>query len=352
MPFTRVRSILRTWVRLSRRGDWLTSKLPYAGAAALLLNNRDLSALMAMGILVTVSAWAAFGFGVNEIADRKSDYRAGKRNAASSAAPTVLLLFIFVSCSCSLAFSFVWAKGPTAPSIVLIGLIFAAAYSLPPARIKERGFSGLLAGATAQWCFPVLAVAAATPLGLLHARTWCMALLSVAIGIRWMGIHQLGDVVNDRKSGVRTYVTTGGRAAPVIYGAFGAELILLPLTLIFSRPQSIPAAFGLALWILLELILIPSSDSLQKRLLSYDQAPLAEYYFLLFPLILAINRTREDRAFALLSAMFLIISRRYVIQIGRRCRDSISGRRPSVESPVSFLGSRDNRLSPRPPEPR
>ena len=51
---------------------------------------------------------------------------------------------------------------------------------------------------------PVLAIAASTPGGWWRPPALLLALLGFAIGTRWMCIHQLQDVENDRLAGVRT----------------------------------------------------------------------------------------------------------------------------------------------------
>jgi hypothetical protein len=77
----------------------------------------------------------------------------------------------------------------------------ALAYSVRPIRLKERGVWGLLAAAVAQWSLP-LAVSAAQPGGWLRPLAWLLSALGLAIGLRWMAVHQLPDARGP----------TGGRA--------------------------------------------------------------------------------------------------------------------------------------------
>ena len=75
------RPALRWW-SLARLHDWWRAKLPFAFAAGLLLApGAPASRLLAM--LAAVAALAAFGYGLNEIADRRSDARSGKTSRAS-----------------------------------------------------------------------------------------------------------------------------------------------------------------------------------------------------------------------------------------------------------------------------
>lgn len=307
VPAVRNRAIVTEWVRLSRWPEWVTSKLPYIGAAVVLLTSRESSALVMLPIIGTIVTSAAFGYGINEVADRNCDQRAGKPNRAAGLSRANWGLFLLLTASLSVGLSLLWAADAAAPALVLAGLVLAAAYSLPPLRLKERGVMGLVGGASAQWTLPVLAVSAVQPWGWLRPGAWCLALLGLAIGMRWMAVHQMHDAPADRKAGVQTYASRGGRAWHVILGAFLSELGLLALTLVLTWPQSIPAIIALAFWIFQQAFLGPRGESFRKRLQGYSHAPLAEYYFLLLPVALALGRGLSSPAFLVIAAAFLIL---------------------------------------------
>src|SRR5207253_9500628 len=123
--------------------------------------------------------------------------------------------FLVLTAGGSLGVSFLWAADAAAPALVTAGLALATAYSVPPLRFKERAAAGLVAGAAAQWSVPVLAASAVELGSLTRAATWSPAVLGLAIGIRWMAIHQLQDTVFDHRAGVRTYAFARDDASPV-----------------------------------------------------------------------------------------------------------------------------------------
>jgi 4-hydroxybenzoate polyprenyltransferase len=300
-------TILVRWGRLARWPDWSTSKLPFLGAAALLLAPPESTAVRVLAVIGTVLCWAAFGYCVNDVADRVRDLQAGKTNRAGNVSPVGWALFLTLTATTSLWLSLLWAADRAAPVLVLAGLLLAGAYSLPPFRLKERGAMGLAAGAVSQWVLPVLAISAVQRGGWSRPAAWCLAFLGLAIGIRWMAIHQLQDIVADRRAGVRTYASRGGQMWPVLLGAFVAEVVLLAATLVLMWPQSLPAAAALAFWIGQQTLLRPRGEPMRQRLQGYDHAPLAEYYFLLLPVTLALARGLSSPAFLVVAAVFVAL---------------------------------------------
>ena len=65
---------LADWIQLARWRDWFQSKLPFITAGALLLAPPDARPLTIVQMMVTVAFWAAFGYGVNDIADRHESF--------------------------------------------------------------------------------------------------------------------------------------------------------------------------------------------------------------------------------------------------------------------------------------
>jgi 4-hydroxybenzoate polyprenyltransferase len=275
------------WIRLSRPSGWAQSKLPFIVGAALLLSPPSTSAWTVIGIAATIVAWAAFGFGLNEIADRSPDARAGRVNRAAGLPRPSWVIFLALNASAALGLSFLWAHDAVTAAFVLVGLALAVGYSVPPMRLKERGALGLLAAAAAQWTIPILAASGAEAGGWQDPAAWSMALLGFALGIRWIIVHQLEDAPADRRAGVRTFVSMGGDVRTLLMGVLAAELTLLGLSLGLMWPDSIPAVIALAVW-LATIPLTTPQGPLQERLQSYRDAPLAGYYFVLFPVVMAV----------------------------------------------------------------
>jgi 4-hydroxybenzoate polyprenyltransferase len=307
-------------IGLSRWPHWSTSKLPFLGAAALLLAPPKISAVQILAIIATVGCWAAFGYCINDVADRACDLQVGKPNSAADVATPTWASFLVLTAIASVALSLFWSADPTGPPLVLGGLLLASTYSLPPVRFKERGAVGLAIGAAAQWLLPVLAVSTVQGAGPARLTGWGLAILGLAIGTRWMAVHQLQDAVADRRAGVRTYASDGGSVWPVLLGAFLAEIVLLTTVLVTAWPQSRPAAAALVFWIAQEVLLRPRGEPMRQKLQGYDHAPLAEYYFFLLPVSLAVARGLTSPAFLAIAAGFLVLGWCYLqMMIGEWC---------------------------------
>jgi 4-hydroxybenzoate polyprenyltransferase len=268
------------WVRLSRWREWAHSKVPFTAAAALLLGFSPERTLL---VLLTVVLWAAFGYGINEIADRTHDARAGRTSRATALGRAPLAAFLLGTAVLAVGSSLLWSEGLAVPVVVAAGLALAVAYSVPPVRLKERGAAGVVAGGAAQWTAPILVLAIASP----GAEGASLVALSVALGIRWLLVHQLQDAAADRRAQVRTFVSGKADVGSLLPGIFALELALLVVVLAVAWPRSASATAALAGWVLVSELVWPRERQLRERLTSYDDAPLAAYYFCLLPASLA-----------------------------------------------------------------
>jgi 4-hydroxybenzoate polyprenyltransferase len=274
------------FARLSRPRDWAFSKLPFVAAAALLL---DVSPERTLLVLATLVPWAAFGYGLNEACDRRQDERAGRASRARRLSSSAILLFLAVTATAAVALSLLWSNG----IVVAAGLLLAAAYSASPVRLKERGGLGVVAGAAAQWVLPVLALAhgaAAIPL----------LLLSFAVGVRWMLVHQAADAGVDRRAGVRTYGAATAHIGTVLRCTFAAELALLGLVFATLGARAVPALVAL-----LPTLAWRRAVPLADRLETFVDSPLSLYYFCLLPALLAFA-VRSPASYALGAAVLIL----------------------------------------------
>lgn len=294
------------WIGLARWRDWFQSKLPFITAAAILLAVPGTRPLVIAQMVATVAFWAAFGYGVNDIADRRADERAGKTNRAVRIPPASWMLFLLFTAGGAFTTCLLWAGDASAPGFLLAGLALAFAYSVPPVRLKERGVWALPAAAAAQWSLPILAVSAAQPWGWLRPAAWSLGVLGLAIGIRWMAIHQLQDAAADRRADVRTYASSGAPVWPLIAGAFACEIGALAAMVFAGWPMSQPALIALAVWALWRTALRSPPGSFRQKLQGYPEAPLAEYYFLMLPLALALSRVSSSYGFLGIATLLLL----------------------------------------------
>jgi 4-hydroxybenzoate polyprenyltransferase len=321
------------WLRLARWRDWFQSKLPFITAAALLLAPSATHPLTILQMMGTVALWAAFGYGVNDIADRHVDGRAEKLNRAALISRASWILFLLLTATSALATCLLWAADAAAPGFLVLGLGAALAYSVPPIRLKERGMWGLLGAAVAQWSLPVVAMSAVEPWGWLRPGAWSLGVLGLGIGIRWMGVHQLQDAAADRRAAVRTYASRGRpQVERVIVGAFVSELLALALALLVTWPMSQPALIALAFWSVCRVLLRCQTGSFRTRLQGYGNAPLSEYYFLMLPVALALSRTSVWNGFFGIAALLLFTGAPHIYRRLREWRPGtlLSGTRLSA----------------------
>jgi 4-hydroxybenzoate polyprenyltransferase len=304
-------TIASQWLRLTRWREWAQSKLPYIAATALLLAPSDVATPRLLAMIGTVVPWAAFGYGINDIADRYADERAAKQNRAAVLSEESCALFLLLTAGAAFGLSLLWAADWVGPTLVLTGLALAAAYSLPPLRLKERGLVGVVAPAAAQWLLPVLALSAAERDGWKDPAAWSLGLVGLSIGVRWMGVHQLQDMAADRKAGLRTYALDGGPIQSLIAGAFWSELAFLGTGLTLSWPRSAPALLALVCWTFVA-EMPRRRESFRMRLQTYDAAPLSEYYFLLLPGSLALGGRLQPFVSLGLAALFALLGAGYL----------------------------------------
>jgi 4-hydroxybenzoate polyprenyltransferase len=302
------------WIRLSRWRGWAGSKLPFLSAAALLLVP-SLSPAVLLAIMGTVAASAAFGYAANEVADRASDVRAGRTNHAATLSPTSWGLFLALTAGGGVALSLIWAPDAAAPLLVACALALGGAYSFRPLRLKERGLVGPLSAAAAQWGLPVLAIAAAEPRGWTRPAAWSLCLLGLALGARWIAVHQLGDISADRRAGVRTYASRGGDLSRVLAGALACEFALLGVVLTLTWPGSLPGVIALAVWVAWGSLAHSRREPVQARLAGYDDPPLAGYYFFLLPVALAVGGGPPSPARLAVAALLIVLAAPHVDRV-------------------------------------
>ncbi len=162
--------------------------------------------------VVFLSALAVFGYLANDLGDRESDRAGGKENSLRGLGPgPASLVFLSVLAVMAVSalpflrrgwFVLLWAAQ----------LLAAAAYSLPPARLKARGFWGLAANVAAQFVLPTLLVFAA--LGQrAGAGIIALAAASFLHGLATEFGQQIHHLAADRAAGVGTLAVRLGESS-------------------------------------------------------------------------------------------------------------------------------------------
>lgn len=153
----------------------------------------------------------------NDFCDIDQDRRAGKDNIAE-ADPPFLRTFKLAGYSAIIPLT-LWIAGVPAILFFLMGLqhLLYIIYSLPPIRLKERGWAGVLCDAAyghavpaaAGFAFGYTAGAAGSP-DHLWAYVAIAGLSQFALGVSNIIYHQLEDHTEDKQAGVQTWVVTTG----------------------------------------------------------------------------------------------------------------------------------------------
>ncbi len=201
---------------LVRGSNWWYSKIPpllavaYAEIALQRLGpGVALSGVAAL--LVSACCIAAYGHVLNDICDVEADRRAGKTNAMARLTRTRRVALCLGLAAAGLT---PWLfTGLDRAGALLLACLYAlpVIYNMPPVRLKEHGFWGVLADAAQAHAIPTLfTVTLFAHLALAPARyTAAFGTLAVAWatcrGLRDILRHQLWDRENDVRSGVTTF---------------------------------------------------------------------------------------------------------------------------------------------------
>jgi UbiA prenyltransferase family len=217
---------------LVRPRAWWYNKVPLSVLTLLLLVDGDhLSfrvCVALIGLMGCVCGVGNYGYALNELFDRDEDLRAGRSNAAHTATNRKMWSIIVGSAAFALAAA-LYSGGLPTLEITMAVLLLPLAYSVPPLRIKERGWSGVLSDALAAHVYPAaLALLIVSHQSLrspslpLVAAMLCWAL---ATGLRGILSHQLQSEDSDRKAGLSTVVHQIGHRKLVLFTTY----VILPI---------------------------------------------------------------------------------------------------------------------------
>lgn len=313
------------WRRLTgvlRARDWWEHKVPcFLGVAyaVAFYDQAPISALWPLWLVIVLAVISCAGYVsvINDITDRADDERAAKPNnmaGQSGLFQAAALGFCLIP-----GLAAAWLMRGCPVTLLLYGFNWLAftLYSVPPFRLKVRGYWGVLADTCGGQFLPTLWAAMLVVESTHHAVDgWMMlplALWSFALGLRGILGHQLRDHENDRMAEVGTLVTQYGPtfvSRLVIRVVFPMEtLALAGFLIVLHAPLTWPI---MALHLLIE---ARQGDFAQMWAAWRTPSPkywlpLTEYYKFYFPVtfILALA-SRDLSALGFLAAHFLLFPR-------------------------------------------
>lgn len=324
-------SRLPSLIAISRAGDWWEHKLLPAlavlyGAALFHGLHAGQWLVLQLKLLGLLVPGAVFVSVINDLADRRDDARAGKANRLASAGLAVRAAALVIPVTVGLAWCCWWSDTPVLVVLYVAAWLAFAAYSLPPLRLKGRGWAGAVADAAGAHLFPSLialtmvveAAARAVPL----FEAVLIACWAFCTGLRGALWHQLCDRDGDRRAGVstlavRTDPETLKKLTRVLY--FPLELLSLAglLTMLTSTAAwaalvfyAITAWQRLRIWRMRAILVAPADRA---------HIVLDDYYAILLPLALLGAALAVDPAGA------LPVAGAHLILFHRPIRRSIAG---------------------------
>jgi 4-hydroxybenzoate polyprenyltransferase len=246
-----------------RAAEWWEYKLvpvfATAYATALLLKLPVVSMwpqlLLALAALVPCAAYVSV---INDLTDLKEDLASGKPNRLVGRSRAFVAAVLACCILPGAAVAIYWRRDPLLLSLYLGAWAAFTLYSLPPVRLKGRGVFGLLADASGAHLFPTLLAVClvyrwrGSPVEPAWVAT--VAVWSLSFGLRGILWHQLTDIDNDGKVGLRTFARRHKIARLRGVGnfvVFPAELCAFALMLWRLDSRAAPAL--LCVYALLEL---------------------------------------------------------------------------------------------------
>ena len=195
--------------------------------------------------LSTIIGFASFGYLVNDYFDQEKDAKVGKKNFLLGKSATLKTVYCLVA-----LFILFWPwyflpHNSGTYALIALQLCSYFIYSVPPIRLKERGFAGLIVDAMYAHAIP--AVLAAYTYMLIAAQKPSFAFFNLlfcwqfCVGIRNVLLHQLNDQDNDRESKTSTFVQANKDLLSGIVMKYlkGIELLFLILLLLFLSSHNV-----------------------------------------------------------------------------------------------------------------
>jgi len=187
--------------------------------------------------VVLIITMALYGFLVNDLGDIELDRRHGKRNAFLKMGPRKGALIVM-----GIVVVMVLAMLPFLHQVWFVPLMFfwfleSTFYSLPPLRLKERGWLGLVASLTAQLPLPVLVTC--TAFG--YRLGWDILAFVVYATCKGLSLdvgHQRLDLARDAQTGTDTFAVRQGygRVTRLYTWTLTLERLLLGIVLLAVMP--------------------------------------------------------------------------------------------------------------------
>jgi len=302
--------------QIIRSDNWFQSKIPpilAVGYATILLNEIPSTDAYKSLVAACISIFsvASYGHIINDIFDIDQDIAVGKHNSMRGI-PRWRQSAISILCICVGVSSFFITSVNVVPKILLaLNFLLPTIYSIPPFRLKERGFMGVIADALGVHTIPVLfiiCIIAFTQENFVLPYFFIIVVgfWSFFVGLRGIIIHQVADSDNDKATNVSTFAEQRSPKSLrlfVVRCLFPFEVLFLLLLLWCVVPQALVVQMVLAIYLLGELckralgwnlpIFFPAEKGREKYIPLLNN----EFYEVWFPFALVLQLTLEHSVF-------------------------------------------------------
>ena len=186
-------------------------------------------------IMLAMVLGAAYVSVINDITDMDDDLAIGKKNRMAGVRPSRRWVFPFVALLLGAVYIASFYPHVLIMALAAMPWIAFSCYSIPPVRLKKRGFWGVLADASGAHVFTSLFIVAAMTYYTGQQMDWiwfgAVGLWALCYGLRGILWHMFYDRDNDIASGTPTYATRVDpqRFRPREWVILGFELVALGL---------------------------------------------------------------------------------------------------------------------------
>lgn len=196
---------LRAW-KLALAGPALYWYFPVF--FALLTSSTEVSPVGLAALLVVLMVSAAWGFLVNDLADRAADSRSGRADVlhGHGLGSRSMVALVLATAGVSWAVVFLIGGGYVFKVVLAIDYAVAVLYSVRPPKLKVRRFWGFLANSLIERPLPIVVL-----LTYMNYYTYATVALPILMELTWSVFkHQTADIRGDIAAGVDTFAASLG----------------------------------------------------------------------------------------------------------------------------------------------
>lgn len=290
--------------------------------------------------LIAVIGIAGFGHVFLDIFDVDEDRLRGQHNTWHEASHTRRSLTLIALLAASWTPWLFIPIGQPGIALVVAEFLMFALYAIPPVRLKERGFPGIVADSMYAHVLPALWTwipfahfsGAATPawFGVMTA-VWALV-----VGMRELLYHQALDAKTDSVARVGTYGAQRGRSeamSVVLNRLLPLEIVTFALFLGALSAKAPLVAIGFAvylpwtIWKINRLWLQPvdvfGQASVDDKVTVICRRILSPFYFVWMPLLLVIAISVRDPSYTVLLVIHIALFRKVIAQFAFHEGDDI-----------------------------